>query len=120
MNNLKTVFLFGLLTAVLVGIGWAIGGYAGMIGFLVIAGIMNFVGFWFSDKLALRMAGAREVTMQEEPRLHSTIEEVAAGARMPAMILIVVVLPAPLGPSSPTISPLRSVNERSCRTSVRS
>lgn len=83
MNNLKTVFLFGLLTAVLVGVGWAIGGYAGMIGFLVIAGVMNFVGFWFSDKLALRMAGAREVTMQEEPRLHSTIEEVAAGAGMP-------------------------------------
>jgi heat shock protein HtpX len=83
MNNLKTVFLFGLLTAVLVGIGWAIGGYGGMIAFLVIAGVMNFVGFWFSDKLALRMSGAHEVTMQQEPRLHSLIEEVAAGAGMP-------------------------------------
>jgi heat shock protein HtpX len=83
MNNLKTVFLFGLLTAVLVGVGWAIGGYAGMIAFLVIAGVMNFVGFWFSDKLALRMSGAHEVTMQQEPRLHSLIEEVAAGAGMP-------------------------------------
>jgi len=83
MNNLKTVFLFGLLTAVLVGIGWAIGGYGGMIGFLVIAAIMNFAGYWFSDKLALRMSGAREVTMQEEPRLHSIIEEVAARAGMP-------------------------------------
>jgi len=83
MNNLKTVFLFGLLTAVLVGIGWVIGGYAGMIGFLVIAGVMNFVGFWFSDKLALRMSGAHEVTMQQEPRLHSLIEEVAAQAGMP-------------------------------------
>jgi heat shock protein HtpX len=83
MNNLKTVFLFGLLTAVLVGIGWAIGGYGGMIAFLVIAGVMNFAGFWFSDKLALRMSGAREVTMQQEPRLHSLIEEVAARAGMP-------------------------------------
>jgi len=83
MNNLKTVFLFGLLTAVLVGIGWAIGGYGGMIVFLVIAGVMNFAGFWFSDKLALRMSGAREVTMQQEPRLHSLIEEVAARAGMP-------------------------------------
>lgn len=83
MNNLKTVFLFGLLTAVLVGIGWAIGGYGGMVAFLVIAGVMNFVGFWFSDKLALRMSGAHEVTMQEEPRLHSLIEEVAARAGMP-------------------------------------
>jgi heat shock protein HtpX len=83
MNNLKTVFLFGLLTAVLVGIGWAIGGYGGMIAFLVIAGVMNFAGFWFSDKLALRMSGAHEVTMQQEPRLHSLIEEVAARAGMP-------------------------------------
>jgi len=83
MNNLKTVFLFGLLTAVLVGIGWAIGGYGGMIAFLVIAAVMNFAGFWFSDKLALRMSGAREVTMQQEPRLHSLIEEVAAQAGMP-------------------------------------
>ena len=83
MNNLKTVFLFGLLTAVLVGVGWAIGGYGGMIAFLVIAAVMNFAGFWFSDKLALRMSGAREVTMQQEPRLHSLIEEVAAQARMP-------------------------------------
>ena len=83
MNNLKTVFLFGLLTAVLVGIGWAIGGYGGMIVFLVIAGVMNFVGFWFSDQLALRMSGAHEVTMQQEPRLHSLIEEVAAQAGMP-------------------------------------
>jgi len=83
MNNLKTVFLFGLLTAVLVGIGWAIGGYGGMIAFLVIAGVMNFAGFWFSDKLALRMSGAHEVTMQQEPRLHSLIEEVAAQAGMP-------------------------------------
>jgi heat shock protein HtpX len=83
MNNLKTVFLFGLLTAVLVGIGWVIGGYGGMIAFLVIAGVMNFVGFWFSDKLALRMSGAHEVTMQQEPRLHSLIQEVAAQAGMP-------------------------------------
>ena len=83
MNNLKTVFLFGLLSAVLVGVGWVIGGFAGMIGFLIFAGVMNFAGFWFSDKLALRMAGAREVTMQEEPRLHSLIEEVAAQAGMP-------------------------------------
>jgi len=83
MNNLKTVFLFGLLTAVLVGIGWAIGGYGGMIAFLVIAGVMNFAGFWFSDRLALRMSGAHEVTMQQEPRLHSLIEEVAARAGMP-------------------------------------
>ncbi len=83
MNNLKTVFLFGLLTAVLVGVGWVIGGYGGMIAFLVIAGVMNFVGFWFSDKLALRMSGAHEVTMQQEPRLHSLIEEVSARAGMP-------------------------------------
>jgi heat shock protein HtpX len=54
-----------------------------MVAFLVIAAVMNFVGFWYSDKLALKMSGAHEVTMQEEPRLHSLIEEVAARAGMP-------------------------------------
>lgn len=83
MNNVKTVFLFSLLTALLVGVGWLIGGMGGMIIFLVLAGVMNFVGFWFSDKLALRMSGAREVTPQEEPRLHRLVEALTGEAGMP-------------------------------------
>ncbi len=83
MNNLKTFFLFALLTAVLVGVGYAVGGFGGMIGFLVLAAVMNFGMYWFSDKLVLAMSGAREVSPQEAPRLHGTVEEIAAMTGMP-------------------------------------
>jgi heat shock protein HtpX len=83
MSNLKTLFLFSLLTAILVGVGWVIGGYGGMVIFLVIAAVMNFSSYWFSDKLALKMSGAKEVTREEEPRLHSIVEEVANLAMIP-------------------------------------
>ncbi|MDI6858270.1 MAG: zinc metalloprotease HtpX [Dehalococcoidia bacterium] len=83
MNNVKTLFLFSLLTGLLVAIGWIIGGFGGMIAFLVLAGIMNFAAFWFSDKLVLRMSGAREVTADEEPRLHALVEDVVGLTGLP-------------------------------------
>ena len=83
MNNLKTFFLFALLTAVLVGVGWVVGGISGMIIFLVLAAVLNFSSFWFSDKIALKASGAREVTQDEEPRLHAIVDEVANMAGIP-------------------------------------
>ena len=83
MNNLKTFFLFALLTAILVAVGWVIGGYSGMVVFLVLAAVLNFSSYWFSDKLALKASGAKEVTAEEEPRLHSIVDEVAHLAMIP-------------------------------------
>ncbi len=83
MNNVKTFFLFALLTAILVAVGWVVGGYSGMIFFLILAGVLNFSSFWFSDKIALKASGAREVTADEEPRLHSIVDEVAHLAMIP-------------------------------------
>ncbi len=83
MNNLKTFFLFALLTSILVAVGWVIGGYSGMVVFLVLAAVLNFSSYWFSDKLALKMSGAREVTAEEEPRLHAIVDEVAHLAMIP-------------------------------------
>lgn len=83
MNNVKTLFLMSLLSAILVAIGWFIGGYGGMIVFLVIAGVMNFASFWFSDKLVLKMSGAKEVSQDEEPRLHALVEDVVSLTGMP-------------------------------------
>ena len=58
--------------------------------FLVFAALMNFFAFWFSDKMALRMAGAKEVSEQEEPHLHAMVREVAnlAGMPMPRVYVI--------------------------------
>ncbi|MGD0765227.1 MAG: zinc metalloprotease HtpX [Dehalococcoidia bacterium] len=83
MTNLKTLFLFSLLSAILVAIGWVIGGFGGMVVFLVIAAVMNFSSYWFSDKMVLKTSGAKEVTREEEPRLHSIVEEVANLAMIP-------------------------------------
>jgi heat shock protein HtpX len=83
MNNVKTVFLLTLLSGIFLAIGWLLGGQAGLIFALVFAAIVNLGSYWFSDKLALAMTGAREVTPQEEPRLHAIVEEVAALARLP-------------------------------------
>lgn len=83
MNNLKTVFLLTLLSGVFLALGYAFGGQAGLIFALIIAGVMNIGSYWFSDKLALAMTGAREVTPDQEPRLHGIVEQVAAMAKMP-------------------------------------
>jgi heat shock protein HtpX len=64
-------------------VGYAIGGLGMSLVFLVIAGVMNFVAYWFSDKLALRMAGAHEITEREDPHLFAMVREVADLSRMP-------------------------------------
>lgn len=83
MNFLKTTVLLAVLTGILVVIGGYIGGAAGAIVFLVIAAVMNMGAYWFSDKLALKMAGAHEVTEQEDPQLHAIVREVAQLSKMP-------------------------------------
>jgi len=83
MNTLKTVFLLVLLSGIFLAIGGLVGGRIGLIVALVFAAGMNFFSYWFSDKLALRMSGAREVTPDQEPHLHRIVDEVAAMAGMP-------------------------------------
>ncbi len=83
MNNLKTVFLLTLLSGVFLALGYAFGGQAGLIFALIFAAVMNIGSYWFSDKLALAMTGAKEVTPDQEPRLHGIVEQVAAMAKMP-------------------------------------
>jgi len=90
MNVLKTTILLAALTGLLVAIGGLVGGVPGMAVFLVLAGVMNFFAYWFSDKMALRMAGAREVSETEEPHLHNLIREVAnlSGMPMPRVYVV--------------------------------
>ncbi len=83
MNTLKTLFLLVLLSGIFLAIGGLVGGTTGLIVAGVIAAGMNFFSYWFSDKLALRMSGAREVTPDQEPHLHRIVDEVAAMAGMP-------------------------------------
>jgi heat shock protein HtpX len=90
MSGLKTAMLLGGLMALLGVLGYIIGGTSLAIIALVFAGVMNFFVYWFSDKLALRMAGAKEVSPQEEPHLHAIVEEVAILAGVPKPKVFVV------------------------------
>ncbi len=94
-NGIKTGFLLALLTGLLLLIGYIIGGVGGLTAFLVIAGVMNFSAFWFSDRFALRMAGASEITEDVDPRLFAMVNEVANLAGMPMPRLYVIENPAP-------------------------
>jgi heat shock protein HtpX len=83
VNQAKTVFLLGLLSALFLGVGLLVGGRTGLIVAFGFALLMNAWTYWFSDKLALRMARAHEVTPEQEPRLHRMVEEVAGMAGLP-------------------------------------
>lgn len=80
----KTLLLMGVMTGLLGALGYLfLGGLAGLIFFVVLAGVFNFAAYWFSDKLALRMAGAHEVTPEEAPRLHRVVEDVLSMTKLP-------------------------------------
>ena len=83
MNTVKTFFLLMVLTGVLLLAGVMLGGEAGIIIALVLALAMNFGAYWFSDKIALGMTHATEITEQEDPELYRLVAEQAALAGLP-------------------------------------
>lgn len=90
MNTLKTALLLTLLTLMLVYLGRAIGGQQGMIFAFVFAAVMNFVAYFFSDKIALSMAGAQPVTEEQAPRLYQIVRRICdrTGLPMPKVYII--------------------------------
>lgn len=82
-NTLKTTMLLAALTGLLLVAGELIGGAGGLTLALILAFGMNAVSYWFSDKIALSMAGAREVSTDEAPQLHDVVADVAAKAGLP-------------------------------------
>ncbi len=81
INTLKTGFLFFVLTGLVLAGGYAIGGQQGLVYALIMAGVMNFVGYFFSDKIALMSMGAQEVG-PEHP-LHRLVARLAQRAGLP-------------------------------------
>jgi heat shock protein HtpX len=89
-NIFKTGMLLAVLTAMLVLIGGAIGGQQGMVVAFVIALVMNFVSYWFSDKIVLAAYGAQPTDEASAPRLYAIVHRLAtrAGVPMPRVYLI--------------------------------
>lgn len=94
-NTLKTTLLLGALTGLLVIVGGVLGGNSGMLLGFVVAVVMNFGSYWFSDKIALKMAGAREVSYAEAPELHDIVARLAQAAGLPKPRVAVIEADAP-------------------------
>ena len=95
MKVLRTGAILILLSVLLVVAGGAIGGRGGMQIALVMAALMNFVSYFFSDKIALASSGAQPVTREQLPRLYNVMERLAAKANIPVPKLYVVPEDAP-------------------------
>ncbi|OGL04771.1 MAG: protease HtpX [Candidatus Rokubacteria bacterium RIFCSPHIGHO2_12_FULL_73_22] len=89
-NVFKTGMLLAVLTAMLVLLGGALGGERGMLVAFVLAAVMNFVSYWFSDRIVLAMYGAQPVDEAQAPGLHAIVRRLAtrAGLPMPRLYLI--------------------------------
>jgi heat shock protein HtpX len=95
MKVIRTGAILVLLSVVLVVAGGALGGRGGMKIALVIAVVMNFVSYFFSDKIALKTSGAQPVSREQLPRLYQVMERLAAKANIPVPKLYVVPDAAP-------------------------
>ncbi len=94
-SSFKTAFLLAILTLVFVYIGKLLGGTAGMTIAFGIALVMNFVSYWFSDKIVLAMYRAKEVTPEAAPRLHDMVRKIATQAGIPMPKVYIIPTPAP-------------------------
>ena len=107
---LRTTILMATLGGLLVVIGYAIGGIQIAAVFLGIALVMNLVAYWFSDKIALKMSGAKPISEQEAPRLYQMVRELTTRADLP--------MPTPLhDPAASSRTRSRPAATRSTRRS---
>ncbi|ADG75583.1 peptidase M48 Ste24p [Cellulomonas flavigena DSM 20109] len=94
-NGLKTAALFGVLWAVLLGIGWFVGGARYLWVFTLLGLGMTAYSYWNSDKIAIRAMRARPVSEIEQPAMYRIVRELSTAARQPVPRLYV----------SPTMAP---------------
>ena len=83
MNQAKTFFLMVVLTIIFVALGSLIGGQNGAMIAFFIALVMNFVSYWFCDKIVLKMYGAQQVSEADAPQLYALVSSLAQKATIP-------------------------------------
>ncbi len=79
----RTALLIAAMTGLFLAIGYLIGGTGGMMIAFIIALAMNFFAYWNSDKMVLRMYGARQVGPRESPEFYNIVQQLAANAGLP-------------------------------------
>jgi heat shock protein HtpX len=94
-NTFKTALLLTGLTLFLIFVGQLIGGQRGAVLAFLLAAVMNFVSYFFSDKIALATSGAQPVTEQELPRIYSIVHRLTQKANLPMPKLYVIPTDSP-------------------------
>ena len=94
-NALKTTILLAALTGLFLLVGQILGGTSGMFIAFIFAVVMNASAYWFSGSIALKMAGAHEVTAAQAPELYQLVEELATYARLPMPKVAIIDNPSP-------------------------
>ncbi|NTW04620.1 MAG: zinc metalloprotease HtpX [Peptococcaceae bacterium] len=89
MNTIKVWMLMGIMTVLLVMMGNAIGGNSGGLFFLLIAVFMNFIGYFYSDKIAIKMTRSYPVSEAQSPELYDIVRKLAQNAGIPMPRLFV-------------------------------
>lgn len=83
MNGLKTMFLLTALTVLFLVIGLLLGGRQGMVIAFGLAVVLNFISYWFSDKIVLKIYRAREISEADNPRLYRIVSHQSQMANLP-------------------------------------
>ena len=94
-NQIKTVLLLGLLAGLLIGIGGLIGGRTGLFIGLVFALGINFVSYWWSDKIVLKLYKAKEADRHTHKELYEMVEEIRHAAHLPMPKVCIINTPNP-------------------------
>ncbi len=95
MNNLKTTFLLGLLTGLVLLFGYKVGGDQGLLFGLLLSFAMNFGSYWFSDKIVLSMYRAKETTREENPTIFDMVQGLCRQIDIPMPKVFIIDLPTP-------------------------
>jgi heat shock protein HtpX len=104
-NGLKTAALIGLMSGLILVVGYWFGGSTGLTIAVLVALAVNGISYWSSDRLALRSMRARPVSEADQPAMHRIVRELSTAARQPMPRLYV----------SPTMAPNAFATGRSPR-----
>lgn len=94
-NYSRTFLLMAAMTALFLGVGYLLGGTNGMVTALIFALVTNFFSYWYSDKLVLRMYGARQITETDHPQFYRMIANLAQRAAIPMPKVFIMESPQP-------------------------
>lgn len=83
MNKLKTTFFLGLLTGLIMAVGYWLGGQSGMLFALIASAAMNFGAYWWSDKLVLATYGAKPIDQNNYSDLFAIVQDLSSRASLP-------------------------------------